>query len=129
MSYTGAGKTAEQLDAVSSFVAQRNFPEVLGRRIRRHFRHFYSMKSAIDEEKIFKEMSPLLRMEVSSYIVMVQMSDVKIFQTMDPLLWSNLYAWGSKRGTSWVYYYWIALGCFLQLLCAASVTRGGMSGN
>ena len=52
-----------------------------------------------------------------------------ICRILAPLLWSNLYAWGSKRGTSWVYYYWIALGCFLQLLCAASVTRGGMSGN
>ena len=56
-----ARKTAEELDAVSSFVANRNFPEPLGRRIRRHFRHFYSMKSAIDESKIFGELSTTLR--------------------------------------------------------------------
>jgi hypothetical protein len=86
----GDRRAQEERDAVASFVASRKFPRDIGRRIRRHFRQYYKLKSAIDEEKIFKEMSPLLRMEVSSYIVMVQMSDVKIFQTMDPLLWSNL---------------------------------------
>ena len=48
------------------------------------------MKPAIDERKIFSEMSAALRMEVSAYIVSVQMSAVKIFQTMNPMLWSNL---------------------------------------
>ena len=59
-----ARATAEQLDAVSSFVMNRNFPASLGRRVRRHFRHFYSHKSAIDEKKIFRELSATLRKEV-----------------------------------------------------------------
>lgn len=85
-----ARKTAEQLDAVSSFVAQRNFPEVLGRRIRRHFRHFYSMKSAIDESKIFSELSTTLRGEVSSYLLTELMADMSLFHSMNPVLWPKL---------------------------------------
>ena len=85
-----ARKTAEQLDAVSSFVANRNFPEGLGRRIRRHFRHFYSMKSAIDESKIFSELSTTLRREVSSYLLTELMADVGLFHSMSPFLWPRL---------------------------------------
>ena len=87
---TNARKTAEQLDAVASFVANRNFPEALGRRIRRHFRHFYSLKSAIDESKIFSELSTSLRKEVSAYLVSELMGNVGLFQTMSPILWPRL---------------------------------------
>ena len=62
---------SDQLDAVASFVNNREFPSALGRRIRRHFRQFYSKKSAIDEVKIFNEMSTTLRKDVSEYIVSV----------------------------------------------------------
>ena len=87
---TNARKTAEQLDAVASFVTNRNFPEALGRRIRRHFRHFYSLKSAIDESKIFSELSTSLRKEVSAYLVSELMGNVGLFQTMSPILWPRL---------------------------------------
>ena len=54
----GDRRAQEERDAVASFVASRKFPRDIGRRIRRHFRQYYKLKSAIDEEKIFKEMSP-----------------------------------------------------------------------
>ena len=79
-----ARKVSEELDAVSSFVKTRQFPVVLGRRILRHFRQFYSHKSAIDERKIFGEMSSALRRDVSTYIVSVRMGDVKLFNTRAP---------------------------------------------
>ena len=85
-------KVAEQLDAVSSFIIKRKFPTHLSRRVRRHFRQFYEQQSTVDERKIFREMSAGLRLEVSSYIVTVQMGGVKVFQTMNPLLWSSLIA-------------------------------------
>jgi CRP-like cAMP-binding protein len=88
---TNTRKTAEQLDAVSSFVATRQFPTALGQRIRRHFRQFYAHKSAIDERKIFSEMSGALRRDVAVYIVSVRMSDVKLFQTMPAKLWPKLF--------------------------------------
>ena len=85
-----ARKTSEQLDAVASFVMNRKFPAALGRRVRRHFRHFYSLKSAIDETKIFSELSTALRKEVSSYLVMELMGDVELFRSMSSVLWPRL---------------------------------------
>lgn len=83
-------KTAEQLDAVASFVEVRQFPEALGRRIRRHFRHFYSLKSAIDETKIFTDLSAVLRKEVSTYLVVELMGRESFFMTIPNNLWSLL---------------------------------------
>ena len=87
---TNARAISEQLDAVTSFVIVRNFPEALGRRIRRHFRNFYSRKSAIDEVKIFSEMSTGLRREVSAFLVTELMGQDSFFSTMPPLLWPKL---------------------------------------
>jgi len=85
-----ARKTAEQLDAVASFVAVRQFPENMAKRIRRHFRHFYSLKSAIDESKIFSELSSSLRKEVSAYLINELMGRESVFLTMSPTLWPRL---------------------------------------
>jgi hypothetical protein len=85
-----ARKTAESLDAVSSFVTVRRFPENLGRRIRRHFRHFYSLKSAIDETKIFSDLSTPLRKEVSTYLVQELMGSKSFFVTLSETFWPKL---------------------------------------
>jgi len=87
---TNARNMAEQLDAVTSFVDMRRFPERLGRRIRRHFRHFYAQKSAIDEVKIFNEMNQTLRRTVSAFLVNDLMGADSFFSTMPPLLWPKL---------------------------------------
>jgi hypothetical protein len=79
-----------QLDAVASFVVTRGFPEGLGRRIRRHFRHFYSLKSAIDESKIFSELSTSLRREVSEYLITELMGRESFFMTLSPTFWPRL---------------------------------------
>ena len=83
-------KTAEQLDAVASFVERKNFPEHLGRRIRRHFRHVYSLKTAIDENKIFTELSTSLRAEVSDYLLEKNLWQVTLFRSMSRTLWPRL---------------------------------------
>ena len=83
-------KTAEQLDAVASFVERKNFPEHLGRRIRRHFRHVYSLKTAIDENKIFTELSTSLRAEVSDYLLEKNLGQVTLFRSMSRTLWPRL---------------------------------------
>ena len=80
----------EQLDSVASFVAVRRFPSSLGRRIRRHFRQFYKIKSAIDESKIFSEMSTSLRKEVSAYLIEELMGSGSFFMSMPPVLWPRL---------------------------------------
>ena len=83
-------KTAEQLDAVASFVAMRQFPKALGRKIRRHFRNFYSRKSAIDESKIFSELSTTLREQVSEYIVNEILGKRSFFNSVNRELWPEL---------------------------------------
>jgi len=62
-----ARRANEQLESVASFVQNRKFPTSLSRRIRRHFRQYYQHKAAINEAKIFDEMSSSLRMEVSLF--------------------------------------------------------------
>ena len=87
---TNARNTAEQLDAVNSFVRCRKFPEKIGRKISRHFRHFYSKKSAIDEAKIFAELPTGLRKEVSSFLVVELLGNESFFMKMPPTLWPRL---------------------------------------
>jgi hypothetical protein len=87
---TNARQIAEHLDAVTSFVDMRKFPGKLGRRIRRHFRHFYSLKSAIDEVKIFGELSQTLRRTVSAFLVSDLMGSDSFFSKMPPMLWPKL---------------------------------------
>ena len=113
-----AMKVSEQLDAVRSFVNNREYvgpssnftffrtlflhiirrcslrhsiPQHLGRQVQRHFRQFYSNKVAIDERKIFKEMSAALRKDVSMFLVSERMSDVKFIQNIEPRRWSKLF--------------------------------------
>ena len=77
-------KVAEELDEVQSFCLRRRFDGDLGRRIRRHFRDFYKMKSAIDEHKILAHLGSALREEVSRILITGHMQNVQIFQTYVP---------------------------------------------
>jgi len=81
---------ADQLDAVASFVQVRKFPESLGRRIRRHFRQYYTLKSAINEAKIFNELSTSLRKEVSEFLVTELLGPDSFFATIPTNIWSRL---------------------------------------
>jgi len=86
----GAQKEAERLAEVTSFVSFRQFPDKLARRIRRHFRNFYSHKTATDEKKIFSELSTSLRKDVSEYMVIELMGSTSFFMTMSAPLWPRL---------------------------------------
>jgi len=87
---TNQRATQEQLDAVSSFVNLRGFPDDLGRRIRRHFRHFYANKAAIDESRIFSELSTGLRKEVSQFLVSDLVGMDSFLTKVSPVLWPRL---------------------------------------
>lgn len=47
----------------------QHFPHDLRHRIRRFFRHYYTTRTALDEEALLAELSPQLREEVSVFIV------------------------------------------------------------
>ena len=81
---------SERLDAVSSYVKNRRFPRHLGRRLRRYFRHFYSQKTAIDEQVILGDLSTALRMEVSSFLVSGLMEGVPMFKALNPEIWAKI---------------------------------------
>jgi hypothetical protein len=77
----------EQLEMVASFCEAREIPKDMARNIRRHFRHFYEKKSAIDETQIFNELSSNLRKEVSAFIVEELMGSESFFMSLSPTLW------------------------------------------
>lgn len=87
---TNAQMRAEQLDAVASFVANRNFPEKLGKRVRRHFRFFYSRSTAIDESKILSELSTSLRKEVANFMVTELLGKESFLIHISQFLWPRL---------------------------------------
>jgi len=81
---------SERLDAVSSYVKNRRFPNRLGRRLRRYFRHFYSQKTAIDEQEIMGDLSSALRMEVSKFLVEGLMGKIPTFKPLNPQIWAKI---------------------------------------
>jgi len=72
---------------VASFCKTREIPKLMARNIRRHFRHFYEKKSAIDEAQIFNELSSNLRNEVSAYLIEELMGSESFFMGLSPTLW------------------------------------------
>jgi hypothetical protein len=83
-------EVTERLDMVSSYVDSRRFPEYLGRRVRRYFRHFYESKTAIDEQQILSDLPTSLRHEVSSFLVSGLMNNVALFRDLSPVLWAQI---------------------------------------
>ena len=68
-----------------------NVPGDLGRRIRRHFRHFFENKSSLDESTILMEMSTALRQELTDFLVQGgPMSEVALFHSMSPVYWARV---------------------------------------
>jgi hypothetical protein len=82
--------TGQQLDAVKSFVRTRRIHPDLGRRVRRHFRHYFARKPNIDEARILTELSTCLRKEVSFFLVNETMVRADLFSSMPEVLWPKL---------------------------------------
>jgi len=80
--------THARLDAVASYIDKMQVPEDLGRRIRRHFRHFFENKSSLDESVILMEMSTSLREELTGFLVQGgPMKKVSLFKSMSSAYW------------------------------------------
>lgn len=87
---TNVSATGQQLDAVKSFVRNRKIHPDLGRRIRRHFRNYFTIKPAIDEARILSELSTGLRKEVSTFLVNEAMAHAELFKSIPEVLWPKL---------------------------------------
>jgi len=87
---TNKRAVGERLDMVASYVKIKRFPDQLGRRVRRYFRHFFETKTAIDEERILTDLPTGLRDEVSTFLVSDLMSNVTLFKDLGPVSWSRI---------------------------------------
>jgi hypothetical protein len=86
-----AAFASARMEGVASYVAKMQVPEDLGRRIRRHFRHFFENKSSLDESTIMMEMSTALRQELTDFLVLSgPMSEVALFKSMSSVYWARV---------------------------------------
>jgi len=80
------------MEAVSSYINKMQLPPFLGRRIRRHYRHYFANKSCLDEGEILNEMSTALRKETSQFVVAeVTFTSGFFFSFKPPFSPSNLF--------------------------------------
>ena len=59
----------DRIDAVKEWMMSRNIPRKLVIRVRKYYEHYYTRKSAFDEEDIVRGLTPALRSEVTSILL------------------------------------------------------------
>ena len=59
----------EKMDAVKEWMTSRNIPRKLLIRVRKYYEHYYTRKSAFDEEDILRGLTPALRTEVTGILL------------------------------------------------------------
>ena len=59
----------EKMDKVKEWMTTRNIPRKLLIRVRKYYEHYYTRKSAFDEEDIVRGLTPALRAEVTSILL------------------------------------------------------------
>ena len=58
----------ERMDAIVSYMRQRNFPRHLFGRVSRYYKHYFQRKTALDESAILDGLSDALQLDVSKYL-------------------------------------------------------------
>lgn len=81
---------SERMDSIQSFMRIRRFPKQLMRRVRKYYRHYYEMKSALHESAILEDLSPALRSEVVLFLVDRSVMQNPLFQQMSPKSFARL---------------------------------------
>jgi hypothetical protein len=59
----------EEMELVTAYIKERNFPKQLAYRIRRYYKFFLSQKTALNEKKILDKLSSQLRKEATDFLV------------------------------------------------------------
>jgi len=81
---------SEKMDSIMTYMRVRKFPKQLFRRVRNYYKHYYNMKTALNESSILNELSPKLRSEVALYLIDQTVSDNPLFKDMDATSFSRL---------------------------------------
>jgi CRP-like cAMP-binding protein len=64
-----ASLVEDKMDAVKEWMMSRNIPRQLNVRVRKYYEHFYTKRSAFDEEDIVRGLTPALRSEVTAILL------------------------------------------------------------
>ena len=81
---------AEKMDAICSYMQKRNFPMKLLRHVRRYFRHYYGVRTAVNEREILGQLSSTLRVEVADFLISDVVGKNEMFAALDRDRWAVL---------------------------------------
>ena len=83
----------ERMDAIVSYMRQRDFPKELFRKVHRYYRNYFEHKTALDEHIILDGLSRSLQFEVSTYLAQDKFRSSYLFNKVsDEILTGLLYA-------------------------------------
>ena len=69
----------ERMDTVKDWMLSRNVPHKLFVRVRKYYEHYYSRRSAFNEEEIVKLLTPALRSEVTKVLLKDSLGHFPLF--------------------------------------------------
>ena len=69
----------ERMDAVKEWMTSRNMPRRVFVRVRKYYEHFYTKKSAFDEEMIVSNLTPALRHDVTTILLRDSLGHFPLF--------------------------------------------------
>ena len=83
----------ERMDAIVSYMRQRDFPKDLFQKVHRYYRNYFEHKTALDEHIILDGLSRSLQFEVSTYLAQDKFRSSYLFSKVsDEILTGLLYA-------------------------------------
>jgi len=80
----------ERMDSINAYMTVRKFPLSLARKVRRYYRHYFELRTALDESNILQDLSPSIRNEVAIFLVDQTISANPLFKEMSPQSFSQL---------------------------------------
>ena len=74
----------EEMELVTAYIKERNFPKQLAYRIRRYYKFFLSQKTTLNEKKILDKLSMQLRKEATDFLVDGVVKEHPAFRSLSP---------------------------------------------
>ena len=72
----------DRMDEVKEWMASRNVPHKLFVRVRKYYEHFYSKKSAFDEQEILANLTPALKADVTKVLLRDSLGNFPLFSLL-----------------------------------------------
>ena len=79
------------MDAVKEWMASRNIPHKLFVRVRKYYEHYYSKKSAFDEEDILAALTPALKSDVTKVLLKDSLGNFPLFSLLGIEFQTHIY--------------------------------------